>query len=335
MNTRSDTTAGLPKIVVVGTLNLDCLWRVPQLPAPGRTLLVQTEQTDFGGKGANQAVAAARQGANVVLIGGVGEDVGGRRYIDHLHAEGIDVAGLVRLENIATGCAHIYVDPRGENTIVVVGGANAVLSPDSVSIALGPALRNAAILLVQLESPLAVVMETLRLARKYNVRAILNASPYHPEFSWSVPVDTVIVNEHECRDFFGWSVEQFLQTPLAECQKILTRFQIENLVVTCGGEPTLHLSRQGRHSEPVHAVVPRHTVGAGDTFAGALAVRLAVADAWPLALRYANICAGLSTLVEGVQTAIPHRQEVEQAMLGRDELTSYKNKNSGMSEDSI
>jgi len=305
-----------PKVLVVGSLNLDHIWSVPQLPAPGLTVVAGGVRRDFGGKGANQAVAAAKQGASVAIVGQIGDDGGGRQYLVHLRKEGIDLTGLAVAERAATGAAHIYVDPRGENTIVVDSGANATFAVDSARGLLEKLLPGAMLMLLQLESPLAVIWLALRMARRQGVRCILNASPCQADFVWEAPVDTVVVNEHECRDIFGLNAMQLQAVPSAERRELLGRRQVENLVITCGGEPTVHVSHHGVLQVPAYPVIPLDTVGAGDTFAGALAVRLAEGATWPEAIWHANICAALSTLVSGVQSSIPTREQAEWILAG-------------------
>jgi ribokinase len=299
---------------VVGSLNLDHTWTVPRLPGPGCTVLASSARSDFGGKGANQAVAAARQGARVILVGPVGDDEGGRQYARHLQDQGIDPAGLLVIPQATTGAAHIYVDPNGENMIVVNSGANAQLDLASVRAVLARVLPAADALLVQLETPLAVVQEVLRLAHERGVRGILNASPWQADFTWDTPVDTVIVNEHECRDFFGLEVSLLGELTESNRRSLLSRHRIENLIITRGSKPTVLLSANEELQVLAYPVTPRDTVGAGDSFAGALVVRRAEGAEWRDAIWHANVCAALSTLAEGAQASIPMRQQVERAV---------------------
>jgi ribokinase len=301
--------AGL--VVVVGTLNVDLVWQVATMPRPGETVLAQGTERQFGGKGANQAVAAARQGARVALVGAVGDDAEGAAYCAHLAREGIAAAGVQRVAGVGTGTAHVYVDARGENLIVVDQGANA-----RIDVAELPALLDgAAVLLVQLECALPAAVAALRLAAARGVRAVLNASPVHPAFPWrEFPIDTVIANEHECAACLGWTPAAWRAAPAGERREALAGFRVANLVITQGAEPTLHITADAVGVVPVHRVQPRDTVGAGDTFAGALAARLAAGSAWRDALRYANVAAALSTLALGAQAAMPTRAAVERVL---------------------
>lgn len=296
---------------VVGTLNVDLVWEVAALPRPGQTVLAQRTERQFGGKGANQAVAAARQGADVMLFGAVGDDAEGRAYREHLAREKIDATAVTTAPGVATGTAHVYVDPRGENLIVVDQGANARIDVGRL-----PALvARIAVLLVQLECALPAAVEALRVAAGAGVRSVLNASPVNPAFPWGqVAIDTVIVNEHECVECFAHAPAEFVALPAAARAEVLARAQVRHLVITRGAEPTLHVAAEGVDTVPTLPVTPRDTVGAGDMFAGALAARLAEGVSWREALWQANVAAALSTLAIGAQAAMPTRAEVEAAI---------------------
>jgi ribokinase len=185
-----------PKIVVIGSLNVDHTLRVPHIPAPGETLTAAAAFTCFGGKGANQALAAARAGGDVTLIGCVGEDDAGTRCIEHLRSEGIHTGAIMKA-GPSTGCAFITVDDAGENSIVVSPGANHALMPIHVD-EHAALIRSAAALLLQLECPLPTVLHAIRIAAAAGVPVILNPSPLTPEFIRArVEVDTLILNAQE------------------------------------------------------------------------------------------------------------------------------------------
>jgi ribokinase len=304
--------AGRPaaRVVVVGTLNVDLVWQVPALPRPGQTIVADKVERQFGGKGANQAVAAARQGARVTLVGAVGDDADGRAYREHLQQEGINVGAITTVPGVATGTAHVYVDPRGENLIVVDRGANAHLELAP----LADLLDASDALVLQLECALPVAVEALRLAAAIGIRSILNASPPHPDFPWGRHViDTVIVNEHECVDCFQRSPAELAALSDQARQDFLRERRMSHLVITQGADVTLLLATTAVWRVPTYPVTPRDTVGAGDTFAGALADQLAAGFVWERALRHANIAAALSTLAIGAQAAMPTRAAVEAA----------------------
>jgi ribokinase len=251
-------------------------------------------------------VAAARHGAVVAMIGAVGADADGKLYCEYLQRERVATDWVATLPGVATGAAFICIDPRGENQIIVDPGANGRVTVRQVTAALVAALPATRVLLVGLECPLAVAVAALRAAAAAGVQSVFNPSPVVAEFPWGdVTIDTVIVNEHECGAIFG------APEPAA-----LARRGVRHLIVTQGAEPTLLVTGAGVQTVATHPVVPRDTVGAGDTFAGTLAAQLAEGAGWADALRAANVAAALSTLGTGAQTPIPQRSEVEGVLRG-------------------
>lgn len=299
------------RIVVVGTLNVDFIWQVRDLPRPGHTVMAHGAQREFGGKGANQAVAAARHGAQVVMIGTVGDDAEGRRYLDHLRAEGIDTRCLSPIQGAQTGSAQVVVNAAAENLIVVHGGANHLLTAEAVTRALTGLCPASELLVTQLEGPLNATLAALRFAADNGVRSVFNPSPVNPLFPWGEqPIDVVIVNEHECLACFGYDPAALIRQPPGSRRALLAAKGVHHLIVTQGSEPTLHFSAGDVESVPTFPVKPRDTVGAGDTFAGVLATQLAEGAGWSDAIHFANIAAALSTLAPGAQTAMPLRAAV-------------------------
>lgn len=295
------------RVVVVGSLNLDRLWRVPRLPVAGETLSASATRVEFGGKGANQAVAAARHGAAVALVGAVGADADGEAYLVHLAAEGVDAAQVVTIAGAATGAALICVDDRGENQIVVAAGANGLLSAEIAGRAVTALAPSAQVLLAGLECPVPAAVAALRAAAAAGLTTVLNPSPVARDFPWGeVPVGTAVVNAGECAEIFGRA------EPAALAHRAVT-----NLVVTRGAEPTLWINSSGRREFPAHPVRPVDTVGAGDAFAGTLAARLAEGEDFPRAIAAANVAAALSTLGPGAQGPVPRRAAVEAVLAGR------------------
>jgi ribokinase len=295
-----------PKIVVVGSLNVDHTFRVTHFPAPGDTRTASGASTDFGGKGANQALAAARAGGRVSLIGCVGDDELGTRYLEYLQGEGILTEAIIRSPpSVPTGTAFIVVDDQGENLIVVNPGANHALHPQHID-AHSALIRTADALLLQLECPLTTVMRAAEIAREAGVPVILNPSPLTPEFIHSgMKVHTLIVNEHEEREASAWIASNG-HTPLAA--------RCEQLIITAGPKPTRAVTpTQSISLHPPH-VTPADTTGAGDTFAGAFAVALTEGQPLAEALAFANAAGALATLLPGAQTAIPRREEIMEFM---------------------
>lgn len=283
-----------PRIVVVGSLNVDHTLRVPHIPAPGETLTSSSMLTCFGGKGANQAVAAARAGGAVSMIGCVGQDDYGARYIEALESEGIHTKGVLR-SSLPTGTALIAVDDRGENSIIVNAGANHAITPEDIE-RHAELIRGADALLLQLECPLAVVQRAAEIARAAGVRVILNPSPLSAEYlAARFAVDTLIVNEGEAAQI----------TPGRNLAEAMCR----HLIITQGAESTLSITHKGAEEFAPPKVTPVDTVGAGDTFAGAFAV--ASSEGRGNAIRFANAAGALATLKAGAQPAIPQRDEIE------------------------
>ena len=288
-----------PRIVVVGSLNVDHTLRVPHIPAPGETLTSSSMLTCFGGKGANQAVAAARAGGAVSMIGCVGEDDFGARYIEELQSEGIETTGVLR-SALPTGSAFIAVDDRGENSIIVNAGANHAITPEDLEKHAG-LIRTADALLLQLECPLAVVQRAAEIAREAGVRVVLNPSPLSAAYLGArFAADTLIVNEGEAAQI----------TP----QRTLSEAMCRHLIITRGAESTLSITEDGVIEIEPPKATPVDTVGAGDTFAGAFAV--ASSEGREDAIRFANAAGALATLKAGAQPAIPTRGEIEVFMRG-------------------
>ena len=284
--------ASAPRIVVVGSLNVDHTLRVPRIPAPGETLTSSSMLTCFGGKGANQAVAAARAGGRVAMIGCVGVDDFGTRYIEALKFEGIDTSGVLRSE-MPTGSAFIAVDDMGENSIIVNPGANHAITVASIE-KHADLIRGAEALLLQLECPLAVVRRAAEIAREAGVRVILNPSPLSEAFlAERFEVDVLIVNEGEAAQI----------TP----NRDLNEARCRHLIITRGAESTLSITEEGVVEVSPPKVTPVDTVGAGDTFAGAFAVANDIA--------FANAAGALATLKAGAQPSIPTRDEVYRTII--------------------
>ena len=293
-----------PGIVVLGSLNVDLLAAVERLPQPGETVRAHRLERRFGGKGANQAVAAARQGAGVAMLGCLGRDADGRDYRAHLLRESIDVGGIGRAATAGTGTALIAVERDGENQIVVFPGANGELTEACIrrrrrAISAGGAL------LVQLEVPLPAVLEAMHLAGEAGVPVYFNPSPWRDDFPWGRhALDTVIVNETEAAHLPG--LPTLSETSLLTAGRAqLDRLRIGCLVITRGAASTLACTLTETWEIPAHRVTPVDTVGAGDTFAGTYVARRLAGHPIPAALRSANIAAALGTLQSGAQEAMP------------------------------
>lgn len=287
-------------VVVVGSLNLDLAVRTQRLPQPGETLLATSLTRSGGGKGANQAVAAARAGgARTSMLGAVGADPDGEVLLAALTSDGVDVTGVRRLRGHPTGTALITIDAAAENTIVVVAGANAAVEIGDTD---DPALHRADVVLAQLEVPQSVVVAAGR-RRRSGVPLILNAAPSAPlEPELLQLVDLLVVNEHEAVDLVdGDDLEAAVRT--------LTRM-VPAVLVTLGAAGARLVSSSG---EDVRVAAPRvtpvDTVAAGDTFCGVYAAALADGLSGRLALERACAAASLAVQRPGAQTSIPTVEE--------------------------
>jgi ribokinase len=301
------------RVVVVGSLNIDYIAAVEHLPTAGETVPATGLVQRFGGKGANQAVAAARQGASVGMIGCVGADDAGRAYCQRLRSEGINVTGVTATTRALTGTALIAVDKAAENSIIVAAGANGELKPAAIR-AQRQRIGAADMLLLQLEVPMATVVEAVRVANRANVPVVLNPSPMRDGFPWGkCSLDTLIVNAGEAQAIFGLPLGQ-LPAGLAKWQCALAQRRIERLIVTQGARPTVCISATGYLKVPTLAVRPVDTVGAGDAFAGAFAARRAGGADLMSAIRHANCAGALATLKPGAQESIPDKALTEKAV---------------------
>jgi len=301
-----------PKIVVVGSSNTDVVVRTPHLPAPGETVLASSMSTVQGGKGANQAVAAARLGADVVFVARVGDDGYGDAALAAFKADGIDTAYVTLDSNQPTGTAIIGVDETtGENSIFVVSGANGCVSVEDVESA-SSAIASADILVCQLEVPLAAIETALRIAHKAGVPSILNPSPVQPLSPEILKLVTVLVpNEGEAQLLAG---ETALKE-LGEIGEALRSQGVGTVLITLGKEGALLVDESGARRFPgvvVTEVVD--TTGAGDCFTGALAVALAEGQGIERAVKFASAAAAISVTRAGAQPSLPYRNEVDRKL---------------------
>jgi ribokinase len=293
-----------PKIVVVGSANTDMVVRADHLPTPGETVLGGKFIMTAGGKGANQAVAAARLGAEVTFVARLGRDVFGDRSLAGYQAEGINTAYIVRDDEEASGVALIVVDADAENSITVAPGANGRLSPADVYTA-ERAIAEADGVLLQLEIPLETVRAAIELARRHHVRVILNPAPARvlPDEVLR-GIDVLTPNETEAAKLIGEQVDSALETLLAR--------GVGNIVMTCGSAGCEVVSGGERQRVSGFHVKAVDTTGAGDCFNGALAVALARGLNMAEAARYANAAAALAVTRFGAQTSMPTDEEVRE-----------------------
>jgi len=303
----------MTRIVVVGSINMDLVTLAPRFAGAGETLLGERFLTLPGGKGANQAVAAARLGAEVALVGALGCDAFGQQLHQGLLAEGIDLSHTLQLDDCASGTASITV-AGGENQIVVVPAANARVTAAQVDGAHALIARADAVL-VQLEIPLPAVEATLRLGQRLGVPVILNPAPAQPlPAAWLKLARCVTPNQHELATLLGAGL--LPGEPLTEDFRALMQRAPCPVVLTCGAEGAWYREQGAPIHQPGFRVEVVDSTGAGDTFSAALAVFLA--QGLPLAVRQACAAAALSVGRLGAQAGMPRQAEVA-ALLARQE----------------
>lgn len=298
------------KVVIVGSLNMDLVTRLPRLPRPGETLAGQSFVTVPGGKGANQAVAAARLGASVAMVGCVGADAYGEQLRAGLLAEGIDCAGVTTIEGEPTGVATILVDDHSQNAIVIVAGANGQLTTALVD-DVEALLSEAAVVICQLEVPLATVRHVLQRARALGKVVILNPAPAAAPLpaDWYPLIDYLIPNESEASLLSGVAVDSVASADAAA--SALLAAGAAKVIVTLGAQGSLFATRaQSRHF-PAPVVQAIDTTAAGDTFVGGFAAALAEGQSEAQAISFGQIAAALSVTRAGAQPSIPTLSDVQ------------------------
>jgi ribokinase len=300
-----------PAVTVVGSINQDMVARVPRLPGPGETVLGHDLVMVPGGKGLNQAVAAARAGATTAFVGMVGDDSAGQHLLAVLDEEGVDTRGVATVGAL-TGRALISVADDGENHIVVVPGANASVSVAHVD-RHHASVERARVLLAQLEIPLLAVEAALRRARASGVTTILNATPPLPlDAELLRLVDVLVVNEHEAAALAGGSVSS--STDASDAGRALRASGWGVVVITLGSEGAVLVSENGVLHRPAIRVEVIDTTAAGDAFAGSFAARLAGGAELADALRWAVAAGALAVTAFGAAPSIPAGSDVQRLL---------------------
>ncbi len=294
-------------LVVLGSLNVDHVVRVAEFPRPGETVVGHGYKIGPGGKGSNQALAAVRAGADTAFVACVGDDDFGKQMIGFFKSEGIDTRAMMPMADICTGVALIFVAQSGENSIAVSAEANALLTPKKIEPHLD-LIRQAEILLMQLESPLETVEMAAEAAGMAGVRVVLNPAPARPlPDSLLSRVDLITPNQTETELLTGVAVNG--RDGAAKASAILHDKGIETVVITLG-EQGAYVSRNNAGSLiPGFKVDPVDTTAAGDTFNGALAAGLLEGRDLEQAVRFAHACAAISITGLGSQTSIPTRAQ--------------------------
>lgn len=298
------------EIAVVGSLNMDLVVRTEEMPRPGETVHGQEFTTIPGGKGANQAAAAARLGAEVEMIGRVGEDDFGTNILDNMRAQGVGISHIVRDPEVASGIAMIIVDRAGENSIVVAPGANGQMTMQDVRAA-QEMLAQTPYVIMQFEIPLSVVRETIALASQFGSRVILNPAPaYSVSSDFFEGLYCLVVNETETETFTGLAVDDL--DAAREAGQALREEGIPVVVITLGAQGALLLTEERTVHVPAHQVDVVDTTAAGDAFVGGLAVGLLRGLEIAEAVRYATCAGTLTTTVLGAQTSLPSAEQVDE-----------------------
>lgn len=302
------------KVAVVGSINADMILAVERLPLPGETVLGGKFATAGGGKGANQAVAAARAGAEVTFIARAGDDGLGREAIARFAEEGINTANIVLDEEAPTGVALIFVDTQGENCIGVASGANARLSPTDIDRARED-IAGADILLMQLEIPIETVTRAAEVATAHDVPVILNPAPACALPDGLLQHVTIITpNAGEAGILTGLTVDD--ETALAQAARDLQKRGPQTVLITLGAQGLCYTLDGEMSRVPCHAVTAVDTTAAGDAFNGALAAALAESRPFQGAVEFANAAAALSVQRPGAQPSLPRREAIETMQQG-------------------
>lgn len=299
------TMAKRPRIAVVGSANIDLTTFTNQFPKPGETIFGEKFDLGFGGKGANQAVAARLCGAEVFMVARVGSDLFGPATIENFRKQGIDATHVKQVDGLSSGVAPIFVEPNGQNRILVVKGANDALKPADVDVA-AETLKSADCIVLQFEIPLETVYYTIEFARKNSIRCILNPAPAQPvQMAALNGLDYFVPNESEAEAITGSPVKNL--DDAKKCAEKLVKGGVRRVIITLGANGSLLSGREGSDHVAAFEVKSVDSSGAGDAFIGSFAVFLAEGVPEKEAVRRANLYAGLSTTGVGTQKSFHDR----------------------------
>ena len=304
-----------PRIAVVGSANVDLTTFADQFPKPGETIFGKEFHLGFGGKGANQAVAARLCGADVFMVARVGSDLFGPATIENFKKLGIDATHVEVVEGLSSGVAPIFVEPNGQNRILVVKGANDALKPADVDAA-AKMLKAADCIVLQFEIPLETVYYTVAFARKHGIRCILNPAPAQPvDMRALTDLDYFVPNESEAETITGIAVRNVEDAK--KCAEKLVEGGIRRVIVTLGANGSLLVGAGVSDHLPPFAMKSTDSTGAGDAFIGSFAVFLAEGILEREAVRRANLYAGLSTTGVGTQKSFYGRARYDAEWMAR------------------
>jgi ribokinase len=294
-----------PRIAVIGSANVDMTTFTDKFPKPGETMFAPKFDLGFGGKGANQAVAARLCGAEVFMVARVGSDLFGPATIENFRKQGIDSTHVKQVEGLSSGVAPIFVEPNGQNRILVVKGANDALKPADVDAA-ADVLKSADCIVLQFEIPVDTVYYAVDFARRNGIRCIVNPAPAQPvDMAALKGLDYFVPNESEAEAITGSPVKTV--DDAKRCAEKLVAGGIKRVIITLGANGSLLAGPEGFEHVPPYAVKSVDSSGAGDAFIGSFAVFLGEGATEVEAVRRANLYAGLSTTGVGTQKSFYDR----------------------------
>jgi ribokinase len=304
-----------PLVAVVGSANVDLTTFNDVFPRPGETIFGNKFDLGFGGKGANQGVAARLCGANVGMVAKVGSDLFGPATVKNFESQGIDATYVRIAEGVSSGVAPIFVDPSGQNRIIVVKGANDTLSPQDVDTA-APLLRKADVIILQFEIPMHTVYHTVKFAKANGIRCIVNPAPAQPVDLREIrDADYFIPNESEAETITGMPAQSIENAK--KCAEFMLRQGMRRVIISLGERGSLVAGPDGMQLIPAFKVQAVDTTGAGDAFIGSFAVFLSEGFPEKEALQRANLYAALSTTKVGTQKSFCSRAEFEKEWQNR------------------
>lgn len=297
----------MKKILVIGSSNTDLITKVKNFPAPGETIVGKEYMEAMGGKGANQAMAAHRLGGNVQFITSLGDDANGKNALAYYEEEGLNVSSSLIVKGIASGTAIIVVDEHGENNIIITPGANNKLSSTCLS-SIESIIKEADILVLQMEVPYETVKEACALAKKNQTQVILNVAPAMPiDKDLLSNVDILVVNETEAETISREKIENIGEEGVVNT---LLDMGVNTVVLTLGENGCFYKNGKERISSGAFEVDAIDTTAAGDTFCGALAAEIARGNSWEDTLIFASAASALCVTRMGAQPSIPNEDEV-------------------------
>ena len=304
-----------PRIAVVGSANIDLTSFIEHFPKPGETIFGTKFDLGFGGKGANQAVAAKLCGADVLMVARVGDDLFGPATIQNFQKLGIDASHVRQVKGLSSGVAPIFVDPSGQNRIIVVKGANDALKPADVDAA-ADVLKAVDCIVLQFEIPLDTVYYTIHFARKNGIRCILNPAPGQPiDIKGVAELEYFVPNESEAEAITGMPVRSV--DDAKACAKKLLSSGIRRVIITLGANGSLLAGSEGMEHMPAFPLKSLDSTGAGDAFIGSFATFLGEGLPEREAVRRANLYAGLSTTSVGTQKSFYDRSRFDSEWANR------------------